>query len=217
TSMKLAGMSVALAGIILISLRDGWTFSRETMAGDLLPFCGVCAFAYYTVAGKGVIPRMGVMRTTALSFLTGGVAMVPLVLPATLRQDWGSVTPRAWAGLAYVVLVGTSLCYFLYYWALSRVESGRPEEHTSELQSRFAVACPPLFRSIPRMGVMRTTALSFLTGGVAMVPLVLPATLRQDWGSVTPRAWAGLAYVVLVGTSLCYFLYYWALSRVESG
>ena len=125
TSMKLAGMSVALAGIILISLRDGWTFSRETMAGDLLTFCGVCAFAYYTVAGKGVIPRMGVMRTTALSFLTGGVAMVPLVLPATLRQDWGSVTPRAWAGLAYVVLVGTSLCYFLYYWALSRVESGK--------------------------------------------------------------------------------------------
>ncbi|HEV8375053.1 MAG TPA: DMT family transporter [Candidatus Polarisedimenticolia bacterium] len=125
TPMKLGGMSVALAGIVLISLRDGWSFSRETLLGDLLTFCGVCSFAYYTVAGKGVIPGMGVLRTTALSFLTGGLAMLPLALPSALKQDWGAISPRAWLGLAYVVLVGTFLCYLLYYWALSRVESGK--------------------------------------------------------------------------------------------
>ena len=125
TPMKLGGMSVALAGILLISLRDGWSFSRETLLGDLLTFCGVCSFAYYTVAGKGVIPGMGVLRTTALSFLTGGLAMLPLALPSALKQDWGAISPRAWLGLAYVVLVGTFLCYLLYYWALSRVESGK--------------------------------------------------------------------------------------------
>jgi drug/metabolite transporter (DMT)-like permease len=68
---------------------------------------------------------MGVLRTTALSFLVGGAAMIPLVLPATLRQNWGSVGARGWLGLAYVVLIGTVLCYLLYYWALSRVESGK--------------------------------------------------------------------------------------------
>lgn len=125
TPMKLGGMSVALAGIVLISLRDGWTFSRETLVGDSLTFCGVCAFAYYTVSGKGVIPDLGVLRTTALSFLTGGLAMLPLALPSALRQNWSGVTPQGWLGLAYVVLVGTFVCYLLYYAALSRVESGK--------------------------------------------------------------------------------------------
>jgi len=125
TPMKMAGMLVALSGIALISLRDGWSFSRETLAGDFLTFCGVCSFAYYTVAGKGVVPWMGVLRTTALSFLAGGAAMIPLAVHASLRQDWGGVSARGWIGLAYVVLVGTFLCYLLYTWALSRIESGK--------------------------------------------------------------------------------------------
>ncbi|MCI0409710.1 MAG: DMT family transporter [Acidobacteria bacterium] len=125
TLLKVTGMAIALAGVVLISLSDGWSFSRETSTGDLLTFCGVCAFAYYTVAGKGVVPGMGVLRTTALSFLVGGAAMIPLVLPATLRQNWASVSTQGWIGLAYVVLIGTFLCYLLYYWALSRIESGK--------------------------------------------------------------------------------------------
>ncbi len=125
TPLKVTGVCVAFAGIFLISLRDGWTFSRETLAGDLLTFCGVCAFSYYTVAGKAVIPRLGVLRTTALGFLIGGATMVPLVLPAALRQNWEQVTPRGWLALAYVVLVGTFLCYLLYYRALAAIESGK--------------------------------------------------------------------------------------------
>ena len=125
TLLKVMGMTVALTGVLLISLSDGWSFSTMTLTGDLLTFCGVCAFAYYTVAGKAVVPGMGVLRTTALSFLVGGMAMIPLTLPATLRQNWASVGVRGWLGLAYVVLIGTFLCYLLYYWALSRIESGK--------------------------------------------------------------------------------------------
>ena len=125
TPMKTLGMLVALAGIVLISLGDGWTFSRETLAGDFLTFCGVCAFAYYTVAGRTLVPRFGALRASALAFLIGGAAMVPFVAPAALRQDWSAVTRSGWVGLAYVVLVGTVACYFLYYWALGRIESGK--------------------------------------------------------------------------------------------
>jgi drug/metabolite transporter (DMT)-like permease len=68
---------------------------------------------------------MGALRTTALSFLTGGVLMLPLTIPAALRQDWGSIDTRGWVALSYVVLIATFVCYLLYYWALSRVESGK--------------------------------------------------------------------------------------------
>jgi drug/metabolite transporter (DMT)-like permease len=125
TRLKVTGVLVAFAGIFLISVRDGWTFSRETLGGDLLTLCGVCAFAYYTVAGKKVIPRIGVLRTTALSFLVGGALMIPLVISRALHQDWGRVSPRGWGSLAYVVFAATFLCYLLYYGALSRIESGK--------------------------------------------------------------------------------------------
>jgi drug/metabolite transporter (DMT)-like permease len=125
TPMKTLGMAVSMAGILLISLEDGWTFSRDTLWGDFLTFCGVCAFAYYTVAGRTIVPRIGALRASALAFLIGGAAMVPLVLPATLRQDWSAVTPTGWSALAYVVLIATVACYFLYYWALGRIESGK--------------------------------------------------------------------------------------------
>jgi len=125
TPLKLAGMAIALAGVVLISLKDGLTFSPETAAGDFLTFCGVCAFGYYTVAGKSIVPRMGALRATALSFLTGGVLMLPLTVPAALRQDWASVSARGWGALAYVVLIATFVCYLLYYAALARIESGK--------------------------------------------------------------------------------------------
>ena len=125
TPLKLAGMGIALAGVMVISLKDGLTFSRDTLTGDLLTFCGVCAFGYYTVAGKSIVPRMGALRATALSFLTGGILMVPLTLPALARQDWASLDARGWIALAYVVLIATFVCYLLYYAALSRLESGK--------------------------------------------------------------------------------------------
>jgi len=125
TLLKMTGILVAFTGILLISLREGWSFSRETLSGDLLTLCGVCAFSYYTVAGKATIPRLGVLRTTALAFLCGGALMIPLVLPAALRQPWTAVPMRGWVALAYVVFVGTFLCYLLYYRALAAIESGK--------------------------------------------------------------------------------------------
>ena len=161
TPLKVLGVLVAFGGVALISFRDGWSFSRETLVGDLLTLCGVCAFAYYTVAGKAVIPRLGVLRTTALVFLTGGGAMIPLVLPAALRQPWGTVTPRGWVALAYVVFIGTFLCYLLYYWALARIESGKVAAFTY-LQPVLAAAASYLILGESIHG-------HFVVGGLAVL------------------------------------------------
>lgn len=125
TRLKAGGVALAFGGILLLSFRNGWRFSRDTLAGDVLTFCGVCSFSYYTVAGKATLPRFGVLRTTALAFLTGGAAVALVAAPAAARQDWGTVSSRGWISLAYVVLVGTFLCYYLFFWALSRIESGK--------------------------------------------------------------------------------------------
>mgnify|MGYP001129747370 CR=1 FL=1 len=161
TRLKIAGVAIAFGGVMLISVREGWSFSRETLSGDFLTLCGVCAFAYYTVAGKQVVSRRGVLRTTALVFLTGGALMVPLTLPAALRQPWGSITAPGWLALAYVVFVGTFLCYLLYYWALSRIESGKVAAFTY-LQPVLAAASSYLILGEVIQG-------RFVLGGLAIL------------------------------------------------
>jgi drug/metabolite transporter (DMT)-like permease len=159
--LKVTGVIVALGGIVIISLRGSGGGNGPTLTGDLLTLGGVCAFAYYTVAGKRVIPRLGVLRSTALSFLIGGALMIPLTLPAALGQDWSSISPRAWLALAYVVLFSTVLCYFLYYWALSGIESGKV--------AAFTYLQPVIAGTVSHLLLGETIQGHFLLGGAAVL------------------------------------------------
>lgn len=125
TLRKATGVAIAFTGVVLVASEKGLSLRGGTLVGDLLTLCGGLAFAGYTVAGRPVLRELGPMRTTALSFMSGGSAILLFSLPAALRQDWPAASGTALAGLAYVMLVATIVAYSLYYFAVDSLDPSK--------------------------------------------------------------------------------------------
>ena len=52
TGWKLLGVTVALAGVVLLRKLDTSSHGEATLAGDFLTFCGALAFSIFTVFAK---------------------------------------------------------------------------------------------------------------------------------------------------------------------
>ena len=148
TIRKATGVAIAFAGVVAVASEQGLSFSGGTLTGDLLTLCGGLAFAGYTVAGRPVLRELGPMRTTALSFMSGGAAILVFGLPAALRQDWSSASGTALGGLAYMMLVATIVAYSLYYFAVDRLDPSKVAVFTY-LQPLIAAAIAFAVRGEP--------------------------------------------------------------------
>ena len=130
TARKTIGVAIAFAGVVLVASEQGLSLHGGTLAGDLLTLVAGVAFAGYTVAGRSAVRDLGPIRTTGLAFLGGGAAVLLIGTPATLRQDWAGLSPAAWGGLAYVLLIATVGAYILYYMAIARLEPSKVAAYT---------------------------------------------------------------------------------------
>ena len=148
TTRKAAGVAIAFAGVVVVASEKGLSLSGGTLKGDLLTLCGGLAFAAYTVAGRPVLRDLGPMRTTALSFMSGGAAILVFGLPAALRVEWQSVSGTALGGLAYIILVATVVAYSLYYFAVDRLDPSKVAVFTY-LQPLIAAAIAFAVRGEP--------------------------------------------------------------------
>jgi drug/metabolite transporter (DMT)-like permease len=125
TLAKALGIAIAFGGVVLVASDHGLGTGSGTLRGDLITMAGGLAFAAYTVAGRPVVRDLGPLATTSLAFLGGGSAVLLVTWPAALQAPWGSLSPSAWAWLAFVVLGATVLAYLLYYLALDRLEPSK--------------------------------------------------------------------------------------------
>jgi drug/metabolite transporter (DMT)-like permease len=125
SARKVLGIGVAFAGVVVVAAEKGLTLASGTLAGDLLTVGAGLCFAGYTVAGRPVLRDLGPLRTTALSFLGGGAAILVVGLPVALRQDWTAASAAALSGLAYVIVVATVVAYVLYYFAVDRLDPSK--------------------------------------------------------------------------------------------
>lgn len=130
TARKTIGVAIAFAGVVLVASEQGLRLRGGTLAGDLLTLAAGVAFAGYTVAGRSAVRDLGPIRTTGLAFLGGGAAVLLIGTPATLRQDWAGLSPAAWGGLAYILLIATVGAYILYYMAIDRLEPSKVAAYT---------------------------------------------------------------------------------------
>jgi len=136
--LQILGMLTALAGTLVVVLGVPSSEFHGVIWGDLITVCGITAFSVYTVFGRRVMSAMGSRRAVTLAFLFAAPAMLPLLVWGALRVDWGHVTWRGWASLAYMLLFANMVCYLLHSYALARLKAGQVAAFTN-LQPAIAI------------------------------------------------------------------------------
>ncbi len=93
TRGQVAGVAVAMAGVLLF-LSDKLLGGRwEASAGDLVLLVAASFFSYYTVAAKPLIERHGGVVVMTYAVLLASAPVVLVSLPAGLQVAWAELTP----------------------------------------------------------------------------------------------------------------------------
>jgi len=137
TALKVTGVVVALAGVVLLRTLDARPHgAAASFSGDLFTFCGSLAFAMFTVLGKPATRQHGTIAVNTVAYIGGAVVMAPVTLWQSARFSFAAVSAAAWVSLGYMAVLPSVICYLIYYHALAHMEASR--------LAAFSYLLPPL-------------------------------------------------------------------------
>lgn len=114
TWLKAGGVFLGCAGaLILILASQHGTGHTSSVKGDVLCLISAISYATYLTAFRGVIVRYSPVTTMKWMFLFAAVVAVAVYYRPLTEVDYAALTPRTWAGIAYVVVGATFLSYLL--------------------------------------------------------------------------------------------------------
>ncbi len=111
---RLAGFALGLAGVAVLNRVWRTDFQWTGLAASLIFVCSFLCEAAYSVIGKPVVARASVMKMLAISLLAGTAVNLLIDGPATLAAA-RSLSPRAWALLAMLSVICTSIGYSVWF------------------------------------------------------------------------------------------------------
>jgi drug/metabolite transporter (DMT)-like permease len=124
---KTFGILLALLGAITVT---GWQTILKfeltgSLYGDILVFFSIVLWGLFTVFGKEMIEKTGVLETTALVTFIGFFSMIPLSayeVHGTLFE-WQQITTKAWLAMIFLGVTCSFIATILYFTALKKMES----------------------------------------------------------------------------------------------
>jgi drug/metabolite transporter (DMT)-like permease len=119
--LKIAGIVLALTGVLLIIDPRNASFSSATTLGDILIVINSLSFGIYVATSKAVVTRNGAFRSMMWVFIFGAVACVPIGGWSFSTLDIGSIDAITWLLVLYLAVISTTTPYLLNAWALARV------------------------------------------------------------------------------------------------
>ncbi|MCX7515262.1 DMT family transporter [Frateuria sp. STR12] len=172
----LAGLGVALVGVVMVVLASGKQVKFEPMAAMVL--LSVVASAIYFVGQKPLFARSSVFGVTAFTFFAGTLGALPFALhlpQALAAAPWPRIGALLWLGLA-----PTFLGYIAWNVAIHRSSASKV--------SSFIYLSPPIAVLIGWVWLGERPGLLTLLGGAVVVGGVILANARGRAPRAIPAA-----------------------------
>jgi drug/metabolite transporter (DMT)-like permease len=119
----LAGIALALGGVLVLLRVDALELRAEWVRGDLLTLANATSFSLFLVLSKGTVRKLGPATATTGFLCWGSLGTTLYGARALAAVDPLALPPRILALAAFIVVFPTVLAYFLNSWALARVDS----------------------------------------------------------------------------------------------
>lgn len=165
TGRKIAGMAIALAGVLSLQVSAG-ADRHATVGGDLLILAATVAFASFTVFGRPASVRLGSITVNTVAFVGCSLVLLAPTLWSARGFDFSRISLTAWASILYMAAFPSVVCYLIYYYALTYLTASRV--------AAFTYLEPPLAAvlAIPLLGENITYAVA-MSGALVLAGVYL--------------------------------------------
>jgi drug/metabolite transporter (DMT)-like permease len=123
TFQKIAGISIAALGAILLMGGTGFNFSAQTVWGDVMVTGNAIIYAFYLVYAKSLMQKYHPLTVTMWSFLFGWLVVLPFGYGEFTEINFSSFTLKIWLFVAFITLGSTFVTYVLNAYALRKASS----------------------------------------------------------------------------------------------
>ena len=161
TKQKITGVLLAFSGVVMIIFERGISFSSEYTYGNIIMFMAVIGWSLYTIQGKPMVVKYGAFHVASLSMIGGMVLFLPLGIYGVSQYDLSTLTVAHWEGIFYLGLGTSVVSYFLWYYAIGKMETTKV--------AIFANAQPIVTSVLSYFILHQSITRHFVVGGVLTI------------------------------------------------
>lgn len=177
-TLTLIGVLVGFAGVAALSLTGGT--GGSSTAGILIITAASLSWSIGSfVSGRIPMPKDPFAAST-VEMLAGGVALFVLAVASGERLDLARVSGPSWAGLGYLILVGSLIGFTSYVWLLGNAPIS--------LVATYAYVNPVVAVVLGVLLLGETVTTGMTVGGLVIVLGVALVVSTERRGTATPAA-----------------------------
>lgn len=162
---RVIGIAVALTGVATIITSGAVQVGKEYLAGDIIIFFSVLAWALYTILGKPLAEKYGALRMTAYALASGTAVYFPFGLFRAIQYDYSQSTFGAWMSVVYFAIGTSVIAYVIWYYVLKHMPASR--------MAVFSNIQPVIATTVAYFTLGEQLGLSFFVGAAVVLTGVL--------------------------------------------
>ena len=121
--LRIIGILVAFAGVLLVVRVERFDLSDRKLVGDLFILANASGYSLYLVLTRPMLQRMGPLVLVTWVFILGAIEATPWTLGPFLNTPWTLLSAKVQIALAFILAGPTIGTYFLNAVALKQVDS----------------------------------------------------------------------------------------------
>jgi drug/metabolite transporter (DMT)-like permease len=126
------GILLSFTGVVLIVFGRGFNIgSKAGLIGDGLVIFSSIVWSLYSIFSKRIIEKYSPWHYIFYTIAIGTLIMIPISIPAVLKQDFSALGIYEWLAMAYAGLLGLVFGYSAWYYGVDKIGSTRTSVYSN--------------------------------------------------------------------------------------